>query len=387
MIHSYRGPLGLLLSVYLLTACGGASDAEYVPPNSPTSPGADAGPYDAFEPPGDPSTDGGTEPGDPGGPPGRDPPPPPPGAGGIASLGELPPELAQLAWPEAPHITREVTVGSAAEFASAASVAGTRIHVRGATGGDVSIRVNDIEILADSATSLGRITIERSVSRVRVVGGRWTSGRVAIPASFSSGAEYRPEWMAQDLAFEQVTVTSSDDSAFMIRGKRIAIVRSNITAHVYGVWCGDTAHFASEDIILHDNVIRSAGPEATVRFVSVLRSATIGNRLTNGGKHNYRIHGTSDLNYAADNLLVNTGVMFGTMPGDSLGIVWFDDNIFHHDVPDLFNPEESAIRSLRAHRNLAYTNVWTQFYAGSPPSGWDVADNVIQPYQPAPPEN
>jgi hypothetical protein len=168
-----------------------------------------------------------------------------------------------------------------------------------------------------------------------------------------------------------------------VRGLRIAIVGSDVTAGRYSVWCGDTASFQSEDLILLDNVFRSAGPEATVRFVSVLRSATVGNIMSNTLKHNYRIHGVSDLNYAAHNLLVNTGVMFGRMEGDSLNRVFFDDNTFHHTAPDLLNPD-TAIRALSAHDNVAYTNVWSQFYAGSVMPGWDLANNVIRPYQPPP---
>ena len=131
------------------------------------------------------------------------------------------------------------------------------------------------------------------------------------------------------------------------------------------------------------NSFDSAGPESTVRLVSVLRTATIENRIANSNKHNYRIHGTSDLAYARDNLLINTGVMLGRMAGDTLNRIWFDDNVFHHVAPDLFNPD-GAIGSLRARRNLAMTDVWSCFYCGSTPAGWDIADNVVAPYTPAP---
>lgn len=312
-------------------------------------------------------------------------PPSDPSASPSPSLGALPPELAELAWPERPRTSREVTVTTAAELSAEAAVPGTRIHVQGASGGDVSVTASDVEIEADEATTLGTLSIAQSVARVRVTGGRWGGVRVAIPAVFAPSVEYRPEWMAEDLWFQNVTVDSGSETALEIRGRRIALLESDVTGGRYSVWCGDTAHFQSEDVILFGNTLRSAGPEATVRLVSVLRSAVVANQLSNTYKHNYRIHGTSDLNYAADNLLAGTGVMLGTMEGDSLGRVWFDDNEMHHDAPDLFNPSPTTIRELYARRNVVHAAQHGTLYGGAVPSGWTLEDNVVGPYTPAPP--
>lgn len=346
-------------------------------PDSGVSTPSDAGTEPPPPPPPPPPADAGTDAGT------SEPPPPPPPGDPLSALGPLPTAMAGLRWPDQPRITREVTVTTAADLAREAGVSGTRIHVNGAVGGGVSINTNDIEIIADSRTSLGQLSVGRSVSRVRVSGGTWTGISTAIPAVFYPSVEYRPEWMASDVTIEGVTVRSSN-SAFEIRGRRIAIARSRASAVNYSVWCGDTASFASEDIILHDNVFESDGPQATVRLVQVLRSATISNVLVNGAKHNYRVHGTSDLNYAADNLLVNTGTMLGTMPGDDLGRIWFDDNVFHHTAPDLFNPG-SDIDALHATGNTAYTNVWSCFYCRGVSPGWTVSSNTIAPYTPPPP--
>src|SRR5690606_4943776 len=234
--------------------------------------------------------------------------------------------------------TREVTVTTAAQASAEAGVAGTRIFIEGARGGDVSVGANDVEIIADDATRLGRLGVGRGVARGRVEGGRWSATPPPRPAQYYPPVEHRPEWMVEDVTVEGVHVIAPD-MACESRGRRIAILRSRADAVRYSVWCGDTGPMQSEDVILHENVFVSSGPEATVRLVQVLRSATIGNTLSNTGKHNYRVHGTSDLNYAADNLLVGTGVMLGCMPGVDLNRVWFDDNVFHHYAPDLFNPE------------------------------------------------
>lgn len=301
---------------------------------------------------------------------------------GIDTLGPLPPAMAGLRWPEQPRTTREVTVRSAAELTREASVAGTRILVRGAVGGNANVSANDIEIIADEATSLGRLSVGRGLSRVRIEGGRYTAIFISQPAQYWPSVEYRDEWMVSDVTIEGVHVVAPD-MAFEIRGRRIAILRSRADAVRYSVWCGDTGPFSSEDIILHENVFVSAGPEATVRLVEVQRSATIANTLSNTSKHNYRIHGTSDLNYAAGNLLVGTGVMLGRMPGDDLGRVWFDDNVFHHTAPDLFNPD-TGIDALHATGNVAYTNVWSCFYCPAPQPGWTLERNEIRPYTPPP---
>lgn len=298
-------------------------------------------------------------------------------------LGELPPELAELRWPELPRTTREVTVTSADALAAEAAVPGTRIVAEGVVGGDLTIGADDIEIVADAATSLGVLHIPQRRARVRIEGGQWRGVRVAIPATFQGAADFRPEYMAEDLFFDGVTIDSGTETAMEVRGKRIALVRSEVHGGRYSVWCGDTGHFQSEDLIILGNVLDSAGPEPTVRIVSVLRSAVVSNVLTNTYKHNYRIHGESDLNYASDNLLVNTGVMFGRMAGDSLGRVWFDDNVFHHVAPDLFNPDMS-IRELRARRNLVHVDGRAGMYEGAPQPGWDISDNVVVPYAPPP---
>jgi hypothetical protein len=315
-------------------------------------------------------------------PPAEQPPAEQPPAGlGIHSLGALPSELSALAWAERPRITREVTATSAAQITAEAATPGTRIRVSGASGGDVTIAANDVEIIADGSTSLGKIHIGKSLSRIRVEGGRWTGVLVALPANWP---DYRPEFMSQDLWFEGMTI-NAPAYAFEIRGRRIVLAKNDVTAVDYSVWVGDTDTFQSEDLILYDNVFRSAGPQSTVRFVSALRTATVSNVFVNGGKHNYRVHGTSDLNYAADNLLVNTGVMLGTMPGDSLGLCWFDDNVFHQTAPDLFNPSTTAVRTLRARRNVVYDNGHSSFLgdrAGT--AGWEITDNTVFPYQPPP---
>ena len=299
----------------------------------------------------------------------------------MAGLGALPSELSGLRWPTAPRVTRTVTARTFSELVAAVSVAGTRVNAVGVTGGALTLSQSDVEILADASTRLGNVTVDRGVHRVRIQGGHYAGVALSAPVSYYPTHEVRAEWMVEDVWIEGVTV-DSPDMALQLRGRRIAVTHSDVRAARYSVWSGDVEPFQSEDIILYDNVFDSAGPEATVRLVSVLRSVTRECRLVNTNKHNYRIHGLSDLNYASHNVLVNTGTMLGRMPGDTLGTVWFDDNVFHHTAPDLFNPD-AGIARLIARDNTAYTSHGS-FYGGGMSPGWILSGNTVAPYRPAP---
>ncbi|HJL18859.1 MAG TPA: hypothetical protein RMH99_24565 [Sandaracinaceae bacterium LLY-WYZ-13_1] len=295
-------------------------------------------------------------------------------------LGALPDGL-EIRLPAAPTITREVEVTSADAFTEAASVPGTRIRVTAGFDGRAFVRADDVEILVDDGVAVGSLLVERAHARILVRGGRWESLELQVPARFFPGPEeWREEWLVEDVLFEGVEV-DAPDSAFLIRGRRVAIVDSEARAVRYSVWCGQTDEFQSEDIVLVGNDFASEGPEATVRLVQVNRAVTVDNRLSNGAKHNYRVHGRSDLAYAARNVLVNTGVMLGTLPGDALGRVWFDENRLHHVSPSLFLADPS-IERLVSRGNRAFSDAVGCWLCGDPPDGWDVADNLIEPYAP-----
>jgi hypothetical protein len=114
-----------------------------------------------------------------------------------------------------------------------------------------------------------------------------------------------------------------------------------------------------------------------------VRSAVVGNRLTNGAKHNYRIHGRSDLNWASRNVLINSGVMLDTMEGDEIGKQWFEDNVFYHAMPSLLEIP-ADIPSVTMRGNTIYSDVWSCLFCRDLPAGYTFEDNTMLPYQ-APP--
>ncbi|MDJ0865680.1 MAG: hypothetical protein QNK03_06205, partial [Myxococcota bacterium] len=319
-------------------------------------------------------------------------------------LGALPAPLdAELRLPAPPATTREVEVSTAAEFAGAARRAGTRLVVRASIDRPVEIRASDVEVaIEDPAIEVRGLAIGRSVHRVRITGGRYGQISTPLAAQYRPVVEFREAYLAEDVTIDGVLVdaaldpSSNDGAALRLRGKRIAVYQSTIRGESYSVWSGDMGPLQSEDLVLACSTFRSHAPaggrnEATVRLVSVLRSVLVDSTLQNSWdgfdatlddpskvrprnttKHNYRVHGHSDLNFAARNVLLNAGMMFGgqgdpfaTPPRDHIRRMWVNDNVFHHRVPDLFNPKDTIDR-LVARGNTAYTHVWSKFYAGTP---------------------
>jgi hypothetical protein len=236
--------------------------------------------------------------------------------------------------------------------------------------------------MAPGATA-DAILVGRGLARVAVRGGRVEHVEVELPAIWDGDLRFRRELMTTDLLVDGVEANAAD-TAFLIRsGVRVAIVNSRCTAGRYSLWIGDTADFDSEDVILAGNDFASAGPEATVRMVHVVRSVTYDNRLENGAKHNYRTHGRSDLNWASGNVLVNTGMMIGTMAGDVVRRQWFVGNTLHHTVPSLLEIHLTT-PNVVLRDNTIYSNVWSCLLCRDVPAGWVVENNTMLPYAPPP---
>ena len=115
-----------------------------------------------------------------------------------------------------------------------------------------------------------------------------------------------------------------------------------------------------------------------------MRSVTVDNVLRNEFKHTYRVHGRSDLAYAARNTFINTGVMFGTMPNDQIGEIWFEDNTFFHRQNDLFHPGPGRVARLHAAGNKAHTSTRRCFCCEQASEGWRFDKNELLPYREPP---
>ena len=205
-----------------------------------------------------------------------------------------------------------------------------------------------------------QLVVDHGCKRVMLKGGRYGGVLVTLPASSCRREQARPDWMIEDVIIDGVEL-HAPEIAFEIYGQRIAIVRSKAHAGTYSVWSAPAFELRSEDIVIAGNHLDSAGPEATVRLVGVVRSVTVDNVLRNTRKHNYRIHGDSEFAYAARNILIDTGAMLGTMDEDHINKLWFDHNTFFQQAPDLFNPSRERIGWLHAEGNTAYDDTHRTF--------------------------
>lgn len=293
-------------------------------------------------------------------------------------LGELPEGFGEVNWPAPPRIEREIALSGGEHVIERP---GTRAVVRGPVE-RIVVRANDVEIRGSTSTPVGHVLIDRGRRRVRIAGGRFGTIELHVPAQHvPPPPTWRPEWLVQDVTIDDVDVEAAD-TAFLLRGKRIAILRSRVRAERYSVWCGDTEDFQSEDLVLAGNRFESAGPESTVRLVSVRRAVVTGNVISNTRKHDFRVHGVSDDVVFARNRLLNTGIMVGSMDGDRIGSVWILDNAVHHRVPSLFEVEPTRVRRLIARGNRVFSDRWDCFVCGRPARGWVIADNPVAPYRP-----
>lgn len=307
-------------------------------------------------------------------------------------LGTLPSELTALQWPAAPEIRREVRAcerapGCAAEVQRAVDVAGTRVRVAGRVDEPVTVHAPDVEILLEPSGRLERVVIDPGVHRVRIAGGEVGSIELLPPAQWEPVERYDEALFVTDVTLEDLRMVASD-SAFVIRGRRVAVMGNDVTAERYSLWAGDTGPLDGEDLIVAENTFRSAGPESTLRMHDVRRSVVVRNVLSNGSKHDYRVHGRGDLAYAAHNILLRTGIMIGTQPGDAVGTVFFEDNVLYQEMPSMLEIDFPAIRRLVLRNNTVYTDRWDSFYPyPRVGDGWTVEGNRRFPfraYQPTP---
>jgi hypothetical protein len=304
-------------------------------------------------------------------------------------LGPLPPELA-ISWPARPGTTGDRVISDPAQSTVEFTEHATRLRVTTDLDRLIISASNVVLTLAEGVT-VKRLIIGRGQHRVHIRGGRFGQIELANPAVFGDMEEWREDLFVEDVLIDGVDIDTQlagdpdARSAFVLRGRRIAVVRSQTQALDFSVWVGAVRHLRNEDVILAGNRFRSQGG-ATVRMHSVLRSVLVDSALTNypstqGNehvRHNYRIHDLSSMAFAARNSLVGGGLMLTNQPGDVLvDTIWFNDNQVDNRTPSLFEVDTTKLRRFVAHRNRIIS-IWN-FFLETPPVAWDLADNTFEP--------
>lgn len=289
--------------------------------------------------------------------------------------------------PSRPQIVREADIRSPAEFAREARP-GTRLRVHVDMPMTAIVRASDVEVLVDPGVRIDSMVIGRASQRVRISGGKYRYIALERPNAGSGGSNFGDRDFVQDVMIDGVDVDSNTPTqpGIGMYGRRVAIVDSHVRAATYAIWGAGVApgpglaEAQIQDLIVARCTLESRGRsragdgnvqgviynEATVRLVNINRSAIVDSYVVNtidgfvpvpegsNTKANYRIHGKSDQNLFARNVLVNSGTQFANTD-DDLGSFYFNDNVFYHSSPDLFNPHKGNVRYVEAHGNVVYT--------------------------------
>jgi hypothetical protein len=320
--------------------------------------------------------------------------------------------------PQRPAILRTVDVRNPAEFDRCASRNGSRLRVHVNIPRPVTVRASDMEILVDPGVQIAKLMVAKGQRRVRIHGGNYGSIMLQLPNGGTMGKGFGQNDFVQDVMVDDVTIDNEDSNnpAFGMYGRRVAIVDSRIRSTTYAIWGRGIEPGPGmptqpvQDLIVARCVLESNGRsprgdghiegaknEATVRLVYMERSAIVDSYLLNsvdgfvpvpaGGntKANYRIHGKSDQNLFARNVLVNSGTQFAA-DDDDLGAFYFIGNTFYHSSPDLFNPKAGHVRYVEARDNVVYTSSQQRCLGcRCKQPAWRVEHNEVRPFKSPPP--
>lgn len=308
--------------------------------------------------------------------------------GWLADLGALPTALSTtLVWPTLPTTGAPVVVADLATLNAALMVPGSHVVIDTPIVGTATVNADDIEI--SGIGSVDTLVISQNRHRVRVGGISIGQVSFSIPAYFDDElgqVVYEESRFATDIVFDDVSVNAIAENAFTIYARRLAILHSTVVANWYSVYVGTAATFPSEDIIVHDCNLSSAGPEATIRLHQVTRSVVTENVISNTSKHNWRLHTGSTLAFCGRNQLVGTGIMLTDPfePSDTAGSFWFEDNHVQYTAASgviITTDPYTRIDSGSITGNIfqmagatTFEDIWSY---GAVPSDWDLSGNTI----------
>jgi hypothetical protein len=279
-------------------------------------------------------------------------------------------------------------VSSIAELESESARGRVRIVIAASLRGAAArVLGSDVEITQQDGVFVEHLLIDHARQaarrRIAVRGGSYGQIATTPAARFAPTVEAHPEWLAEDITIDGVRIEAAK-TAMLIYARRIAVVRSRFSAKAYAIYsdAGPGGSVSTEDLLIAGNRFTSAGDEATIRLISVVRSIVIDNVLHNAIKHNYRVHGRSDLALAARNIMIVTGAAIGFMPDDQVGRVWLLDNTVYHTINHLMHAEPGHVRAAHVRGNIAYTDLRKCVLClPSLPSGWEDEGNRALPYQ------
>jgi hypothetical protein len=263
---------------------------------------------------------------------------------------------ASMTAPTAPTITTTSNVTSAAEFNTAAAIAGRELTVTTSFAGDVSITASDVRVLFSAGVTItGSITIgtTATIARVEINGGSDKSfaDRPLITKDAAGGAVIQSGGtrLYSDIVIRWLKVrnqsASGNSSAFTCKWKNSALIGNCCRCSGYGVF---TSHQPTNSplanlMILGNSMLAEHGTTSGVAMrlgngdgpIDDVQTVVLhGNHFSSTGAtfQSLRLNSIQNF-YAFHNVLRGAGtagaVHFGNLAGDILGNVYVNNNQFY----------------------------------------------------------
>jgi hypothetical protein len=287
--------------------------------------------------------------------------------------------------PTAPNTTTSATVTPATIAANL--VAGRSLTLTAGNYPDVSISVDDIELILEAGANLtGTTSIFVGANRVMIRGENHLDGE--IDHLFVQGG-------VTDWCVKETTFASSDTDDNHVEGTRGAIMSCYMRMSGWIVYSDDSAPPLTHFIFSNNDAEGLSGSSGhCLRFINSSQTCVTNNRLVHDGASAYRLHADnadSTEHYCARNQFGAGNSVFINADGDANAIysrlieVWFEDNDFYpnFDIAGSFDLGSGGARPEILHMT---GNRW--YGTGSWPAealpAWDISGNTVSPYTPPP---
>jgi hypothetical protein len=320
-------------------------------------------------------------------------------------LGKLPECMSGLRWPTAPTIRSQQTVNTRT-LARHIGAAGSQLTLQPGVYGDLTLDVDDQEIILQDGAILGIVTVTADVQRLIIRSQNARQGKVAN--FFFSGRSGG----TSDVLIDGVSGNSPLGQSNEFNGNRIAVINSYLRAANYGAGSfPEKTYDGPRDLIFANSNIISYDSQSGIRFMNTDRLVFVDSRV---GKESagllFRLHADATSNditcaYIARNQIEGlTEQNFGNviarnsnpnnLPAAMRGVVFENNDVYCRCAMVFGDGATTAsaratgaqTMTLRNNRHFGAPDfVWTFPNAPSPPlPGWVIEGNTALPFQTPP---
>ncbi len=295
-------------------------------------------------------------------------------------LGLLPASLG-IAWPAQPEVDREVALDSADDVANGYFESNTRLRIR-VDLDELVIDADDVIVAPDPGVRVRSVRVRRGNRRLRFEGGRYGEVAFESPHVISTPSGWRSEGEITDVTFSSVIVRGGS-FGLVVRGRRVAVLHSDLSSSSTALFVGDTTPVPSSDIIVADSALSGGGGAATLVINQAERSVVVDSWIENHATYGYVISGEADAAFARGNTFVGGGASVGDRPSSRVLRAWLLANTFYQSGP-LLGLDPGQLEELTLVGNRVYSDRVRCAWCAPTPPWWNVGANSVLAYR-APP--